>query len=183
MQRIGERIKYKRELMGFQLNELARKVGVSSSALSQIEKAKSNPTLFTLKLIADSLNTTVGELVGENEFLINNPIFRNDEAQLFEKNKSKTEVMNMSHHDISKLMDAFKVCFTDDSDSDGLFQHCKGQVFGYLLSGKIQFEIDNKSYIVQKGDTLYFDTKRNFRFQNISENKSELLCVSMKANQ
>ena len=69
MQRIGERIKSKREQLGLQLNELAKKVGVSSSALSQIEKAKSFPTIITLKLIAENLQTTVGELIGENESL------------------------------------------------------------------------------------------------------------------
>ena len=56
MKRIGERIKYKREVMGLHLNELAKKVGISSSALSQIEKAKSYPTIITLKLIASNLS-------------------------------------------------------------------------------------------------------------------------------
>ena len=49
MNRIGERIKKKREQFNLQLNELAEKIGISSSALSQIEKAKSFPSIVTLK--------------------------------------------------------------------------------------------------------------------------------------
>ncbi|MBN2766142.1 MAG: helix-turn-helix transcriptional regulator [Paludibacteraceae bacterium] len=183
MKRIGERIKHKREIMGLQLNELARKVGVSSSALSQIEKAKSYPTIVTLKLIAENLHTTVGELIGENESLVNNPVFRHDESELLEQNDSGSVSFSISQHDLSKQMDTFMVRFREDSDSLGLFSHCGGQVFAYLLSGELQFDIDNKSYVVQQGDTMYFNSKRNFRIQNIFKGESELLCVSMNIHQ
>ena len=66
MKRIGERIRQKRELLGLQLKVLSKKVGISSSALSQIEKAKAFPSIITLKSIAENLHTTVGELIGEN---------------------------------------------------------------------------------------------------------------------
>ena len=69
MKRIGGRIKKRRELLHLHLNELAEKVAISSSALSQIENSKSYPSVLTLKSIADALHTTIGELVGENETL------------------------------------------------------------------------------------------------------------------
>ncbi|MBK6285148.1 MAG: helix-turn-helix transcriptional regulator [Draconibacterium sp.] len=74
MNKIGERIKKKRELLNLNLNTLAEKVGISSSALSQIEKSKSFPSIFTLKSIAENLYTSVGELIGENDSLSNNPV-------------------------------------------------------------------------------------------------------------
>lgn len=179
MKRIGERIKLKREAKGFQLNELAKKVGISSSALSQIEKAKSYPTIITLKLIAENLHTTVGELIGENESLSNNPVYRHDETVLHTRNESGSESYSLSQHDLSKQMDSFMVRFVQNSDSLNLFSHCRGQIFAYLQSGELQFDIDNKSYVVQKGDTMYFNAKRNFRIQNIYQGVSELICVSM----
>ena len=183
MQRIGERIKSKREQLGLQLNELAKKVGVSSSALSQIEKAKSFPTIITLKLIAENLHTTVGELIGENESLSNNPVFKADESVLLMKNESGTEMHLVSQQDASKQMDTFRIRFSPDSDSLELFKHHSGQIFGYLLSGELQFEIDNKSYVLQVGDTIYFNAKRNFRLQNVFKGDSELLCVSVSITQ
>lgn len=60
-----------------QLNDLAKKAGISSSALSQIENAKAFPSILTLKTIADRLHTTVGEIIGEHEALLNNPRLKN----------------------------------------------------------------------------------------------------------
>lgn len=180
MERIGERIKQKREQLKLQLNELAKKVGISPSALSQIEKAKSFPSIVTLKLIAVNLHTTVGELIGENESLQNNPIFNKDEYTLIQKNDSGTEVYSLTQQDMSKQMDTFLVSFVESiSDSLGLFNQFNGQIFGYLLSGEIQFDIDNKSYVVQQGGSIYFNGKRNFRMQNINNTVSELICVAI----
>jgi len=182
MNRIGERVKRQRETLGMQLNDLARKVGISSSALSQIEKAKSYPSILTLKLIAENLQTTVGELIGENESLFNNPVFRKEENILLDKNDSGTEIYVLSQHDLSKQMDTFLVKFYENTDSIDLFKQYNGQIFGFLLSGEIQFEIDSKSFVVQAGDTIYFNSKRNFRLQNIFSGVSELLCVSLSSN-
>ncbi len=179
MNRIGERIKNKREQLGLQLNELAKRVGVSPSALSQIEKSKSFPTILTLKSIAEQLETTVGELIGENESLQNHPVFRHDESILTGSNLSGTEVYSLSQNDLSKQMETYLMRFTKDSDSIGLFKQLTGQVFGYLLNGELQFEIDNKSYVIQPGDSIYFNAKRNFRLQNIANSSSELLITSV----
>jgi transcriptional regulator with XRE-family HTH domain len=179
MNRIGERVKRVREHKGLQLNDLAKRVGISPSALSQIEKAKTFPSIITLKLIADNLQTTVGELIGENESLFNNPVFRKDENLFVERNDSGTEIFIVSQHDVSKQLETFILKFGINSDSIDLFNNHNDQIFGYLLSGEIQFEIDNKSFVVLPGDTIYFNGKRNFRIQNIFNGTSQLLCTAM----
>jgi len=179
MNRLGERIKRIREHKGLQLNDLARKAGITPSALSQIEKAKTFPSIITLKQIADNLQTTVGELIGENESLFNNPVFRKEENIGIDTNTSGTEVIMVSQHDVSKQMETFILKFTFNSDSLDLLNQFKGQIFGYLLSGEILFEIDNKSYVVLPGDSIYFNCKRNFKIQNIYNGESQLLCTAI----
>ena len=68
MNRLGARIKRKREMLSLPLSDLSKKVGISASALSQIENSKAFPSIVTLKSIANSLYTTVGELIGEHEY-------------------------------------------------------------------------------------------------------------------
>ncbi len=182
MKRIGERIKRNRELLGLQLNDLAKKVGISPSALSQIEKAKSSPSIITLKIIAENLHTTVGELIGENESLSNNPIFRKEKSYIVDRNESGAEIHLLTQQDASKQMNTFIVHFNKNSNSLGLFKQHKGQVFCYLLSGEIQFEIDNISYVVQTGDSLYFSGGRNFLMVNIFDGISKLVCVTLPSN-
>ncbi len=51
----GNPIRVWREYKKIKLNELAKKIGISASYLSQIENGKRNPTIDKLKLIAATL--------------------------------------------------------------------------------------------------------------------------------
>jgi transcriptional regulator with XRE-family HTH domain len=177
MKRIGVRIKRKRELLNLQLNDLARKVGISPSAISQIEKAKAFPSILTLKSIADNLHTTVGELIGENESLSNNPVVFKNDIKFVEKNDTGTEIYLLSHHDINKQMDTYLVRFFKGSDLAGMFRNNTGQIFCYITSGEIHFKLDGKSYLLSIGDSIYFNSKVPFTAINNTENSCELLWI------
>ncbi len=177
MDRIGERIKRKREKQGLLLNELAKKVGISSSALSQIENAKALPTITTLKLIAENLQTTVGELIGENE-IENNPLVRRKEAKLIGTNEFGADMVSLSNQILNKLMDTYMIRFPEKSNSMEMFGKISGQIFCYLVKGELEFELDHQTFILEEGDSVYFNSRRNFRFLNNSKYTAELLCVT-----
>lgn len=182
MNRIGERIKKKRELLSFQLNELAEKVGISSSALSQIEKSKSFPSILTLKSIAENLHTTVGELVGENESIGNIPVIRKRDIKYIDQNKSGTIIYLLSNHDFNKQMDTYLVRFAKASGIEGFFIHAYGQIFCHILSGEIRFDLEGKSYILKQGDNIYFNAKATHDAINNYEGVSELLWIQSPPN-
>ncbi|MDD3195565.1 MAG: XRE family transcriptional regulator [Paludibacter sp.] len=181
MNRIGERIKRKREQLKLNLNELSRLVGISASALSQLENGKAYPTLITIKNIAEHLNTTVGELIGENENT-HIPVIRKKEAKLITTNDFGADVVGLSYDELNKLMDTFKVRFPEKSNSIGLFNKHTGQLFGYMLKGELQLELDNQTYHLEEGDSVYFNAQRNFQFSNPSKYTAELLCVTSFKN-
>ncbi|MFC1821396.1 helix-turn-helix domain-containing protein [Thermodesulfobacteriota bacterium] len=52
-----------REYKQIKMNQLAKKVGISSSYLSQIENGKRNPTIDTLKAIARELEIDIDMLI------------------------------------------------------------------------------------------------------------------------
>ncbi len=182
MKRIGERIKKQRGLLNLQLNDLAKKVGISSSALSQIEKAKAFPSIITLKSIAENLHTTVGDLIGENESLSKNPVVRKNDLRFVEKNDSGTEIYLLSHHDVGKQMDTYFVCFARNSDSMGLFTNNIGQAFCYITSGKISFELEGKNYLLETGDSIYFNLKVPYHAKNNTDAICELIWVITPAS-
>jgi transcriptional regulator with XRE-family HTH domain len=182
MNRIGERIKKKREQLGFHLNELAEKVGISSSALSQIEKSKTFPSIFTLKSIADNLHTSVGELVGENDSLGSNPVISKKDIKFIEQNKSGTIIYQLSHNDINKQMDTFLVRFAKASGIEGFFINSFGQVFCHILSGVIRFDLEGKIYILKQGDNIYFNAKASYDVVNNSDGISEMLWIQSPPN-
>jgi transcriptional regulator with XRE-family HTH domain len=177
MNRIGERIKKKREFQDLQLNELAEKVGISSSALSQIEKSKSFPSILTLKSIAEHLHTTVGDLVGENESLGNNPVVGRDDIKYIDQNSSGTKRFLLSNHDLNKQMDTYLIRFSETSDLSGFFPNVHGQVFCRVLSGELQFQLEGKIHRLNAGDNIYFNAKATIQVLNTGAGESELLWV------
>jgi transcriptional regulator with XRE-family HTH domain len=61
---IGKRIEEIREQIGLSQSALARAVGTSQSAISQIEAGERNPSYDMLRQIAKALNVSVAHLVG-----------------------------------------------------------------------------------------------------------------------
>lgn len=182
MKRIGERIKKKRDLLNMSLNELARQVGISPSALSQIENSKAFPSIITLKHIADCLHTSISDLLGENESLGNNPVMKKAEYKFIEKNESGTELFLLSHHDGQKLMDTYLVRLNQNSNLNKLFTNLTGQVFGYIIEGTINLLLNDKNYQLTKGDTFYFFCRNNFTITNADPSYSELLWIISPPN-
>ena len=59
---IGPRLRAQREQLGLSLRELARRIGVSASLISQIERDKVNPSVGTLYSLVRELGLSMGDL-------------------------------------------------------------------------------------------------------------------------
>lgn len=178
MKRLGERIKKKRENQKIQLNDLARRAGISPSALSQIENAKATPSIVTLKNIAECLHTTVGELIGENENLSQNPLITREEIKFIEKNDSGSELYLLSNHDPLKRMETYLIRFVEQSDIEGLFSNNRAQAFCFVNEGTFEFYLDEVNYHLKKGDSFYFDTVLSHRVRLTEAERGELVWVT-----
>src|SRR2546423_7647046 len=65
--KVGGRLRAERERLEISLRELARRVGVSPSLVSQIELDRVNPSVSTLWSLVTELGMTMGEVFGSVE--------------------------------------------------------------------------------------------------------------------
>src|SRR5437763_14866729 len=65
--KVGSRLRQEREKRGISLRELARRVGVSPSLVSQIELDRVNPSVSTLYSLVTELGMTMSEVFGDSE--------------------------------------------------------------------------------------------------------------------
>lgn len=63
---VGPKLRARREQAGIGLRELARRVGVSASMISQIETSKAQPSVGTLYAVVSSLGVSMDELFTSN---------------------------------------------------------------------------------------------------------------------
>lgn len=182
MDKIGFRIKQKRERTQIKLTELAERVGVSVSCLSQIENGKAFPSIITLKKIADSLDSTVGELIGENENLINNPVMKIEERKIVDATPTGANIFLLSHHDDSKKMETYSILLPAGASTDNYMVKHSGQEFIYVVKGTVTFTLEQNSYILRQGDSAYFNSNTDHKLQNSSDDESEIIWVITPPN-
>jgi transcriptional regulator with XRE-family HTH domain len=77
---IANKIKVLRGLLGWSQAELSRQAGITSAAVSQIEKGDRIPSLIVSRKLADALNVSVAELTGDTPL---SSAEINEEAQTF----------------------------------------------------------------------------------------------------
>ena len=76
---LGEQIRARRTELGLGLRELARATGLSATFIGNLERGRANPTLETLRKVADALGTPLFRLlVGTAE---RNPVVRHDQRK------------------------------------------------------------------------------------------------------
>ena len=61
--RMGERLRAARQGRGLSLRDLAERLGVSASLISQIETGRANPSVSTLYALVDELDVSLDELL------------------------------------------------------------------------------------------------------------------------
>jgi transcriptional regulator with XRE-family HTH domain len=180
---MGARIRKRRENLGIKSNDLANQVGVTSSLISQIERAKAFPSILTLKKIADALQTTVGELIGEHATFFENPHIKADDRKFAKKNRNGANVYLLSHHDPQKQMDPFVIDFEPNGNSSQIMTPKNPrQEFCFVINGKFEVKLGEKKYVLNKHDSFYFFSNRDHLFKNISSDKGQLLWVVNQSN-
>ena len=178
MDQMGKRIKRIRESLGFQIKELSVDIGVTSSLISQIEKGKAFPSIVTLKKISEALQTTVGELIGENENQITHPLLQSSERRFVKKNANGTSSFMLSYHFPSKQIEPYLIQFNENSDSKGIMtSNFPGQEFCFVLNGSFEVTIEKNKYQLKEGDGFYFNSNKSHLFKNISSEKAEILWI------
>jgi transcriptional regulator with XRE-family HTH domain len=160
------------------LSELALKVGVSASALSQIEKAKAFPSIVTLKTIADSLHSTVGELIGEHEVLSNKPLTRYDEISFVEKNGNGCSSFLLSNHGPHKQMDTLLLKFDPGANAEGIIKPHPGQSFIFVVQGNVVIELDEEYFSLNQYDSFYLNSNRPYDISNRTNQQAQIILVS-----
>lgn len=175
---MGERIRKRRESLNIPMSDLAKAVGVTSSLISQIERAKAFPSILTLKKIAEALDTSVGLLIGEQATFMENPVLAMGERRFAKKNHSGTSLFILSHHDPQKKMDPFLLEFKPNGNSKGIMTpRNPNQEFCFVLKGSFKVQLGKNSFYLSQGDSFYFISNQEHLFENISNDIGQMLWV------
>jgi transcriptional regulator with XRE-family HTH domain len=180
---VGNLIRRERQRQGLSLRELARRVGVSASMLSQVETDRTRPSVSTIYAIATELGLSIDALLSDTEAApaveaaaaAAGPPHRRGQApppasdlacQLVrpeERRKLELEsgvTWELLSDLLPHMVDFMFVTYEPGgrSSSSGKLMRHTGTEFAFLLRGKLKIQVGFDEYILQPGDALAFDS-------------------------
>ena len=154
---IGQRIKELRIGKALTLEELGSQTGLSKGYLSKIENGKKAPPVSSLIAISKALNVSIAEIFGETE---------TDSISFVKKGQREVvardgsifgySYLTLTHKLYQKRMEPYLLILPLSPKEKAIFQH-KGEEMLFVLQGKMRFYYGEREFIVEEGDTLYFD--------------------------
>lgn len=160
---LGRKIRYYRTKKEITLKELAQRVGVTPSLLSQIEHGKASPSLGTLRSVANVFDIPVGILFEMNSRPSYSPLVKkNTFKKMMTEGNIIHSLLSPGIEDIEMFINEFPVGATT---GDVPYSH-DGIECGYLLKGTLIVEIENIEYKMEEGDSIVFDSYRPHKVTN-----------------
>ncbi|MEG2928348.1 MAG: helix-turn-helix domain-containing protein [Oscillospiraceae bacterium] len=161
-EQIGKLIKQVRKNKKITLNDLAGKSGLSVSYISTVERGVNSPTIANLQKICRCLNITFNELISSAEAEMIVVTTGQREALFNSENDVKYEAITVGNRN----MKAVAMTILDNEEHDS-YEHIQDE-FGYIAKGSLLFTIDNTTYLLNEGDTIYVKANSPHSFKNNS---------------
>ena len=179
---VGARLQSIRKLKGLSQRELAKRAGVTNSTISMIEKNSVSPSISSLKKVLAGIPMSLVEFFSL-ELEQENP------AQVVYK---ATELIDISDGAVTmklvgKAHPSRAIAFLDETYPAGadtgieMLTH-EGEEAGLLVEGRLELTVGADIYILESGDSYYFESSKPHRFRNPFEEPARLISATTPAN-
>src|SRR4051794_19420713 len=175
--KIGARLREERERRGVSLRELARRVGVSPSLVSQIELDRVNPSVSTLYALVTELGMTMSDVFGDSRS--GGRVVRQRDGDGLAERPETRRVINLAsgvrwerltpHSDLE--VEFLYVVYPAGAEScpeDALTTH-GGKEYGYVSSGTLGVRVGFEEYELGPGGSIAFDSSSPHRLWAVGD--------------
>jgi transcriptional regulator with XRE-family HTH domain len=161
MEAVGAQVKVLRQSLSITASEVAQAAGLSVAMLSKIENGQTAPSLATLQSLAAALNVPITALFMKFDQKRDATFVKAGQGLVIDRRGTRAghryELLGHSVHAPVKI-EPFLITLDDTSDAYPVFQHA-GYEFIYMLSGEVTYRHADRSYLLQPGDSLFFDSE------------------------
>lgn len=158
---IGQRLAALRARRRITLERLAEVTGFTKGYLSKIENSRKVPPIGSLARIATALDADIAYFFQTRDAAARDAVsvvHRKDRQPVVRGGTAfGYDYATLAHNRRNKRMEPFLFSFPRRIDRHVHFRH-EGEEFLFILSGKVEFEVNGERYILEEGDSLYFDS-------------------------
>jgi transcriptional regulator with XRE-family HTH domain len=184
---IGSRLREQPQLTGMTVREIAGRIGVSPSLISQIERDKVTPSVSTLWALVTELGLNMGDLFPESE-----PPSKNRPAAPQVDDGPVTEPGARATIDLESgvrwerltprrdpMVEFLTVAYppgASSCDETSLMRH-SGKEYGYVTSGRLGVRVGFDEYELGPGMAISFDSSAPHRLWTIGDQPAHAIWV------
>ena len=156
---IGKQVRSARKRLNLTVAALAKQAQLSTGMLSKIENGQTSPSLATLTSLANALQVPVTSFFRGYEEQRDVTYIRAGEGLPIERRGSGVgHQYQLLGHTIGKPynLEPYLITIDDQSEVFPVFQHAGTELI-YMLEGQLTYRHANKTYLMEPGDTLFFE--------------------------
>ncbi len=175
-EQIGLRIRKLRIERNLTQEKLAEDAGLTKGYLSKIENSKNSPPVSTLLSLAKAMGVDINAIFSEHESTTRITHLKVGERQAIARNGT---AFGYSYEPLAakfpnRRMEPYILTFPVGVEAKTPFQH-KGEEFVLVLKGTMRFIFEDKEFVVEEGDSIYFDA--SVPHHGVCEGKETVTCV------
>lgn len=158
---IGAEVHRLRKSLDLTMTELAAATGISAGMLSKIENGAISPSLGTLQALAHALQVPISQLFTETDEQRDCSFVKAGTGVRIERRGTKAGHMyDLLGHSLSGdiAVEPYLITLSKEAVPYTHFRHA-GVEFIYMLSGKVRYRHADRTYILEKGDALFFNSE------------------------
>lgn len=177
---IIDNIKRARVEQKMSLDQLAKLTGFTKGYLSKVENANKLPPFPTLVKLAAALKIDVTHLLSGDgdvrEGIAKISVVRASERQTIETDEKLCGYYyeQLAHKKAGKNMEPYIIM--PSFSNDVVFSH-EGEEFLYVLEGTHEFIYGDQKYVLEAGDSVYFDSEVPHSGRSIGPKRAKVLAV------
>lgn len=180
---VGEKIKALRESKSITIAGLSERSGLAVEQIERIENNIDLPSLAPLIKIARVLGVRLGTFLDDNSE--SGPVVcrSNDASDTISfSNNAIQSRKHMTYHSLSKSkadrhMEPFIIEVSPLETKDFVLSSHEGEEFIYVLEGIMEISYGKKNYVLEQGDSIYYDSIVPHHVHAYDEKPAKILAV------
>lgn len=175
---VGTRIRELRDDRGLSLRALAEECGLSVNAISRIERGESSPTVSSLHRLALGLRVPITDFFRADAEQSTVLIRRTDRRR---SRSNGVLIESLGSGLPGQQLEPFMITLAAGAEaSDEPISH-EGEEFIYCLNGEVEYEVGDKRYRLETGDSLLFQSSQPHRLRNAHVETAKVIMILQAA--
>ena len=158
---IGIEVRTLRKQLGITVADLAENSDLSVGMLSKIENGLTSPSLTTLQSLSHALGVPISHMLRRFEEVRSAVQVKSGAGISTERRGTRAghqyQLLGyLGANDSGVIGEPYMITLNDDSDVFPTFQH-EGIEYLYFLEGRVEYRHGDNIYLMEPGDSLFFD--------------------------